>query len=137
MPFLLLSAAAARLPASFFCVGVPVLCLVLPLPCAAPSPGSCSSPYCFSLSCGFSLSLCLLSWFASCGDGLILGFVFMFFVPCGCPSYTVARDSPLCSVAPSGFLVSLSVLLCVSFWSLWGPGSVLSWGFNWGSRTRL
>ena len=105
MPFLLLSAAAARLPASFFCVGVPVLCLVLPLPCAAPSPGSCSSPYCFSLSCGFSLSLCLLSWFASCGDGLILGFVFMFFVPCGCPSYTVAHDSPLCSVAPSGFLV--------------------------------
>ena len=131
MPFLLLSAAASRLPASFLCVCVPVLCLVLPLPCAALSPGSCRPPYCFSLSCGSSLSLCLFSCFASCGDGSILGSVLNLFLPFWVPlTYRGSRRPPLCFCCPLWLSGVLSVVLCVSFFVRCGaPFLVLSWGF--------
>ena len=138
------------LPSSFRCC-LPAPCL-LPLcwcpcvvsrsapPCAALSPGSCRPPYFFSLSFGLSLSPCLFSCFASCGDGVILGSVLNLFLPFWVPlTYRGSRRPPSVSAAPSVFLFFLSGLLCVSFFFVrcGAPFLVLSWGFNWGRRTRL
>ena len=122
MPFLRLSAAASRLPASFLCVGVPVSCLVLPLLCAALSPGSCRPPYFFSLSFGLSLSPCLFSCFASCGDGVILGSVLNLFLPFWVPlTYRGSRRPPSVSAAPSVFLFFCRVCSVCPFLFAVGP----------------
>ena len=138
------------LPSSFRCC-LPTPCL-LPL-CWCPCVVSRSAP---PLCCPVAwflppplLSLPVLwpllvplsfSCFASCGDGVILGSVLNLFLRFWVPlTYRGSRRPPSVSAAPSVFLFFLSGLLCVSFFFVrcGAPFLVLSWGFNWGRRTRL